>query len=112
MSFWVGRAKSGAAVTKILRACLLWCCIAAAAAACAWGQTSVDGAIGGFVVDARGAALVGATVEVEDLAGGILNHATTASRGEFLVAHLAPGEYRVVVAYPLFAQFTLQRGDR
>jgi carboxypeptidase family protein/TonB-dependent receptor-like protein len=113
MSFWVGRTKSGAAVRKILRACLLWCCVAAAAAVCAWGQTSVDGAISGFVVDARGAALVGATVQIENLVdgtlgGGTVNGATTASKGEFLVAHLTPGEYRVVVGYPLFAQFTLQ----
>ena len=107
MSFWVGRAKSGAAVRKILRACLLWCCVAAAAATCARGQTSVDGAISGFVVDARGAALVGATVQVANLADRTSNDTTTASKGEFLVGNLTPGEYRVVVGYPLFAQFTL-----
>jgi hypothetical protein len=104
----VGRAKSSAAVAKIVRACLLWCCAAAAVNARAWSQTSVDGAINGFVVDAGGAPLVGALVQVENAADGTRNHATTASQGEFLVAHLAPGEYRVAVDYPLFARFTLE----
>src|ERR1700753_1898865 len=108
MLFWVGRAKSGAAVKKMIRACLLWCCAAAPAATCAWGQTSVDGAISGFVVDVRGAALAGAAVRVESLADGTSSNAATASKGEFLLAHLAPGEYRVVVEYPLFAEFMLQ----
>ena len=60
MSFCVGRAESGAVARKIVRACLLWWCVAATADTCALGQTAVDGAISGFVVDASGAALVGA----------------------------------------------------
>ncbi len=108
MSFCVGRAKSGVAVRKIVRACLLWCCAAATVDACAWGQTAVDGAIGGFVVDASGAALVGAVVQVQNVANGTTNRVTTASKGEFLAAPLSPGEYRVVVQYALFAQLTLQ----
>jgi hypothetical protein len=72
------------------------------------GQTSVDGAIGGFVVDAGGAALVGAVVQVQSVANGTTNRATTENKGEFLVAHLSPGEYRVTVGYALFAQLTLQ----
>ena len=60
MSFCVGRAKSGAVARKIVRACLLWCCSAATVETCAWGQSAVDGAISGFVVDGGGAALVGA----------------------------------------------------
>jgi hypothetical protein len=108
MLFCEGRAKSGAVVRKIFRACLLWCCAAAAGETCAWGQTSVDGAIGGFVVDAGGAALVGAVVQVQNVADGSKTRATTEGKGEFLVAHLSPGEYRVVVEYALFARFTLQ----
>jgi Carboxypeptidase regulatory-like domain len=108
MLFCRGRAKSGAAVRKIVRACLLWCCVAAAAETCAYGQTSVDGAISGFVVDAGGAALAGAVVQVENVADGTKTRATTEGKGEFLVAHLPPGEYRLVVEYALFARFTLQ----
>jgi len=108
MLFCVGRAKSGAAVSKIVRACLLWCCIAAMGDACVWAQTAVDGAISGFVVDAGGAALVGAVVKVQNVADGTMNRATSGSKGEFLVAHLPAGEYRVDVAYALFAGLTLQ----
>ena len=108
MSLCVGRAKVGAAVRKRSWACLLWCCIAAIGEACAWGQTAVDGAISGFVVDAGGAALVGAVVQVQNVAYGTMNRATTGSKGEFLVAHLPAGEYRVEVEYALFAGLTLQ----
>jgi hypothetical protein len=68
MSFCVGRAKSGAVPRKIFRACLLWCCAAATVETRAWGQSAVDGAIGGFVVDGSGAALVGAVVQVQNVA--------------------------------------------
>jgi hypothetical protein len=108
MSFCLGRAKLGAAVRRIVRACLLWCCVAATVEACARGQSAVDGAIGGFVVDASGAALVGAVVQVKNVANGTMNRATTVSKGEFLVANLPAGEYRVEVEYALFARLTLQ----
>ena len=108
MSFCVGRAKPGAVARKIVRACLLWCGVAATADMCAWGQTAVDGAISGFVVDASGAALVGAAVQVQNLADGTMTRATTESKGEFLVAHVPAGAYRVEVEYALFAGLTLQ----
>jgi hypothetical protein len=68
----------------------------------------VDGAIGGFVVDAGGAALVGAVVQVQNVADGRTSRAATEGKGEFLVAHLPVGEYSVVVEYALFARLTLQ----
>ena len=108
MPVCVGRAPSGAVARKIVRACLLWCGVAATADTCAWGQTAIDGAISGFVVDASGAALVGAAVQVQNVADGTMNRATTESKGEFLVAHLPAGEYRVEVQYALFAALTLQ----
>src|SRR5438445_8249654 len=108
MSFCVGRAKSGAVARKIVRACLLWCCSAATVETCAWGQSAVDGAISGFVVDGGGAALVGAVVQVQNVADGTMNRATTEGKGDFLVAHLPAGEYRVEVEYALFAGLTLQ----
>jgi hypothetical protein len=109
MSFCVGRAKPGAVARKIVRACLLWCGVAATADTCAWGQTAVDGAISGFVMDASGAALVGAAVQVQNVADGTMNRVATESKGEFLVAHLPAGEYRVEVEYALFAALTLER---
>ncbi len=108
MPLCLGRVRSGAVVRKIVRACLLWCCAAATVESCAWGQTAVDGAISGFVVDAGGAALVGAVVDVQNLATEATSRATTVAKGEFLVAHLPAGEYRVVVEYALFARLTIQ----
>ena len=108
MSSCQRRAQSGAVVRKIVRACLLWCCAAATVTMCAWGQTAVDGAISGFVVDAGGAALVGAVVQVQNVADGTMSRVTTESKGEFLVAHLPAGEYQVEVAYTLFARLALE----
>ena len=64
MSFCLGRAKIGARVGKILWACL-WCFAAAIVGVRAQGKISVDGAVGGFVFDASGTALVGEVVQVE-----------------------------------------------
>ncbi|WP_260735923.1 TonB-dependent receptor [Tunturiibacter lichenicola] len=107
MSFCMGRARFGARVRKILWACLLWCCAAAIVGVRAQGQTSVDGAVSGFVIDASGAALVGAVVQVQNLATGLATNAVTEARGEFVVAHLSAGEYRVIVDYERFANLTL-----
>jgi hypothetical protein len=68
----------------------------------------VDGAISGFVVDAGGAALTGAVVQVQNVANGTTTRMTTGGKGEFLVGHLPAGEYSVVVEYALFARLTLQ----
>jgi hypothetical protein len=108
MSFCLGRAMVSAGVRNVVRACLLWCSAAAAVGGCAWGQSSVDGAVSGFVVDATGAALVGAVVQVQNLANGLTAVATTEGKGEFVVVHLPAGEYRVLVDYERFANLTLE----
>ena len=108
MLFRRGRARVGAVVGKIVWACLLWCGAAATAGSCAWAQTAVDGAIGGFVVDSAGSALVGAVVRVENIADSSVSRTKTAGKGEFLVAHLPAGKYKVVVEYALFSQMTLE----
>jgi hypothetical protein len=108
MSFCLGRARLSAGVRNVIRACLLWCSAAAALGGCAWGQTAVDGEVSGFVVDATGAGLKGALVQVQNLANGLTAVATTEGRGEFVVAHLPAGEYRVLVGYERFANLTLE----
>ena len=75
----------------------------------AWAQTSVDGAISGFVVDASGAALAGADVRVQKVSTGLEIAAKTGSKGEFLVPRVPAGEYQVVVEYARFARLTLDR---
>jgi hypothetical protein len=47
---------------------------------CALGQSSADGALSGFVVDATGGALVGAVVQVQNLANGLTAVAKTEGR--------------------------------
>ncbi|MGD0442919.1 MAG: TonB-dependent receptor [Edaphobacter sp.] len=108
MSFGLRRANLGAAVRKIVRACLLWCCAAATIAPLVSAQTAVDGAISGFVVDAGGAAVVGAVVQVQNVTGGTSTRAVTGNRGEFSATHLTAGEYKVTAEYAQFARFTLQ----
>ncbi|WP_158792925.1 TonB-dependent receptor [Granulicella sp. L60] len=88
---------------------LLWCCVFAALWTSAWGQTAVDGAISGFVVDVSGAALAGAAVQVESVATGSVVSVKTGGRGEFLVGSLPAGDYRVRVEYERFAELRLER---
>jgi hypothetical protein len=80
MSFCLGRARLSAGVRNVVRACLLWCLAAAAMGGCALGQSSADGALSGFVVDATGGALVGAVVQVQNLANGLTAVAKTEGR--------------------------------
>ncbi|WP_158942147.1 TonB-dependent receptor [Granulicella sp. S190] len=108
MSLCLGRARVRAEVRVKIRAWLLWWCATTALAGCAWGQTSVDGAINGYVVDATGSALVGAEVQVREIANGLTASVKTGSRGEFAVSHLPAGEYRVDVDYERFADLTLE----
>jgi hypothetical protein len=70
MLFRGGRVRVGAIGLDWKRVvmCLLLGCCSAGWTGRAWAQTSVDGAISGFVVDASGAALAGAVVQVHEVA--------------------------------------------
>ncbi|MEI9981665.1 MAG: TonB-dependent receptor [Edaphobacter sp.] len=105
MLFRRDRVKSSAVVRKILRTCslLYFACVLTSARA----QTAVGGAISGFVVDASGAAIPGATIEIHNAADGSTRHVFTLNRGEFLVPNLPAGDYTVAVDYALFARLTL-----
>lgn len=70
---------------------------------CGQAQTAVDGAMRGTVVDAGGAAVDGATVEVRDDANGFVARAVSDRAGEFLVPRVPAGAYRVTIAAPGFA---------
>ncbi len=73
----------------------------------ACGQTAVDGAVHGVVVDAGGAAVAGASVQVEDAAAGFAARVATDRSGEFLVARVPVGTYRVVVEAAGFERLVL-----
>ncbi|WP_348269280.1 TonB-dependent receptor [Edaphobacter sp. DSM 109919] len=82
---------------------LLLCCGLAAAR----GQTAVDGAVHGVVVDASGAAVRGARVQVEESATGFVVRVVSDKGGEFLVARVPVGIYRVVVEAAGFERLVL-----
>jgi hypothetical protein len=108
MLFCSSRVRVGAMgwKLKMVVMCLLGCGSAGVTGR-AWAQTSVDGAISGFVVDASGAALAGADVRVQKDSTGLEIAAKTGSKGEFLVPRVPAGEYQVVVEYARFARLTL-----
>lgn len=60
-------------------------------------QTSIDGAAEGSVIDAGGALVTGAVVDVVSLSTGLRSATTTDSHGSFLVTRLSPGDYHVTV---------------
>ena len=91
--------KRGLMVTKPGRGWLRW--IAAAlvwsSSAWVWAQSGTDGAIGGRVLSAAGAPVMGAAVAVRELETGLVLRARSGVRGEFLIVRLPVGEYAVTV---------------
>jgi carboxypeptidase family protein len=109
MLFCSGRVRVGAMgwKLKIVVMCLMLGCGSAGMTGRAGAQTSVDGAISGFVVDASGAALAGADVRVQRISTGLEIAAKTGSKGEFLVPRVPAGDYQVVVDYARLPRLTL-----
>jgi hypothetical protein len=98
MSFWPDRMGMGAGILVLLL-CGGWVSV--------MGQTAVDGVVHGVVLDAGGAAVRGAQVQVEESATGFVARAVTDQGGEFLVARVPVGTYRVVVDAAGFARLVL-----
>jgi hypothetical protein len=94
---------------KLVLAMLVAALLIGAASSRAWGQTAVDGAVRGVVLDAGGAAVRGAVVLVEDAATGFVARAATDPGGEFLVPRVPAGTYRVTVEAAGFEQMVLPR---
>src|SRR5687768_12144192 len=63
------------------------------------------GTIQGRVVDASGAAVPGATVEVLNIATGVVTPTTTNAEGSYRAPFLIPGAYRVTVTLQGFSKF-------
>ncbi len=63
------------------------------------------GTIQGRVVDASGAAVPGASVEVLNVATGVVTPTTTTTEGSYRVPFLIPGNYTVTVSLTGFAKF-------
>src|SRR5437899_1383058 len=88
--------RSAVMVRRLLYALLLW-------GIAAVGQ-SPEGALVGTVLDASGARVAGAKVSIERLESAFQRSTTTDALGDFRFELLAPGQYRVTVVAPGFAE--------
>ena len=66
------------------------------------------GSLTGSVVDASGAAVPKAKVDVLNVGTGILKTAQTDDRGAYLFNDLQPGNYRVTFSAPSFSSRTVE----
>jgi hypothetical protein len=72
-------------------------------------QDAATGVVTGRATDASGAALAGARVVATRTATASVRETTTDSAGRYVLASLAPGEYRVSIDAPGFVSKTLDR---
>ena len=72
-------------------------------------QDAATGVVTGSATDPTGAALAGARVVATRTATASVRETTTDSAGRYVLASLAPGEYRVSIEAPGFASKTLDR---
>jgi hypothetical protein len=72
------------------------------AAAAPKASAPQNGVLSGTVVDASGAVIVGATVQVRGADGTIQHSVQTVSDGSFAISGLSAGNYRLVVSNPGF----------
>ncbi len=72
-----------------------WILIAALCGSAAIYAQSVLGTISGQVTDSSGAVVPGAAVTAESLATGLSRSAVASDEGQYRIAHLPAGEYRL-----------------
>lgn len=80
--------------------------LAAMFCSAAFAQTAVDGAVAGTVVDSTGAALPNAVVVIHNTATNADVKVATDSSGYFRATRLVPGDYKVSVTAPGFADYS------
>src|SRR5271165_608531 len=66
---------------------------------CAW---AADVLVSGTVVDTSGAAIAGATVQVQSANGTVLTTTQSDTNGSFTISGLSPGDYRLAVSHADF----------
>src|SRR5690242_5098977 len=69
---------------------------------------STVGGINGTIVDASGAVISGATVEVVNLSNGDRRNASTNDNGVYSIPNLDPGIYNVSISAPGFTTSTVK----
>ena len=90
---------------RVSLAVLFTCLLASTYLSTAHAQSSVDGAIGGTVVDNSGSAIPNATAVVHNNGTNAEQTATTDTSGYFRIIHLQPGVYTVTVTASGFNSF-------
>lgn len=95
--------QSRARVTRLRPFLVLFALVALLPAAAA--AQEARGTIQGRVVDTSGGAIPGATVDVANLATGVVTPTTTNEEGSYRMPFLNPGRYRVTVALEGFSKF-------
>ncbi len=93
-----------------LRSCIILCALVTIALAPTRASAQESrGTLQGRVVDTSGAAVPGATVEVLNLATGVVTPTTTNEQGSYRAPFLNPGTYRVTVSLAGFGKFISDR---
>ena len=90
---------------KQFRSCLALYTLALLAGASIVTAQESRGTLQGRVTDSSGAAVPGATVEVLNLATGVVTTSTTNEQGSYRAPLLNPGSYRVTVSLSGFSKF-------
>lgn len=93
---WGIRLPTCSAVWAVVFVCLALARLAGAASGL--GQTAVDGAIGGRIVDRRGDSIVGAQILVRSAATGDAHTSVSGTDGTFLLARVIPGAYWLTIS--------------
>jgi Carboxypeptidase regulatory-like domain len=93
------------AMLKQFRSCLAFCALTAFAVPTILAAQESRGTLQGRVTDSSGAAVPGATVEVLNLATGVVTTSTTNEQGSYRAPLLNPGSYRVTVSLSGFSKF-------
>jgi Carboxypeptidase regulatory-like domain len=99
------RFKDGHAMLKPCRSCLLFCTLTIFVSVSMLSAQESRGTLQGRVTDSSGAAVPGATVDVLNLATGVVTTSTTNEQGSYRAALLNPGSYRVTVSLSGFSKF-------
>ncbi|HEY8186010.1 MAG TPA: TonB-dependent receptor [Pyrinomonadaceae bacterium] len=101
--------RSFAVRAKGLSICLLVTLLFAASAV---GQTQITtGAIQGTVLDANGAALPGASIEIKNVDTNLVRTTTSDGDGRFVALQLPPGRYTLTVSKTGFATMVVEKAD-
>ena len=81
---------------------LVVCLFVIVSAGLLYGQGGANGTILGTVTDNSGAVVGNASVDVTNVATGVVTHTEHQLNGDFTAPYLAPGTYRVTVQAPGF----------